>query len=108
MKRISAKEVLRKYIDEKSCVVVYPKTEWIEKEKDNEKLREKVEAVMHKLGFISENWFVLFQNDYFIFEFKDRVEAEKFFFSFDKYTHDPEEPFYIQLYIKGEFEGENT
>lgn len=105
MKRISAKEVLRKYIDEKSCVVVYPYTDWIEKEKDDEKLREKMEAVMRKLGFISENWSVLFQNDYFIFEFEDKAEAEKFFSSF-KEEH--EEPFYVQLYIKGEFEGENT
>jgi len=109
MKRISAKEVLKEYIDKKSCVVVYPKTDWMREERDEIKIGVKTNAMLDKLKLRREaDPFQLIDNDYFVFEFEDRVEAEKFFFSFDKFTFDLEEPFYVQLYIKGEFEGENT
>ena len=102
MKRISANEVLRKYIDEKSCVVVYPNIDWMEYEYDGKLVKKRLDLMQKKLGVNSGE---IVDNDYFVFEFETEKEARELFFS---YGEEYENPFYVQLYIKGECEGENT
>ena len=108
MKRTSARQLLDKYLENKMCVLVYPKTDWLEKEKDNNKARGKIKMMSKKLGGI--DWFEIIRHDYFIFEFKMKKQAEEFFLSFEHYdpSKENEDPFYVELYINGECENENT
>jgi len=104
MKRTSAKEVLKKYIDEKFCVVVYPNTDWLEYEYDSKLVRDRMGSMQKKLG-VNFGEIVHVDNNYFVFEFEIEEKAREFFFSFGE---EYEVPFFVQLYIKGELEGENT
>lgn len=104
MKRTSAKEVLKKFIGEKPCVVVFPNTDWMEHEYDSKLWKERMSLMQKKLG-VSSHDIVDVGNDYFVYEFKTEEKARKFFFSFGE---EYEVPFSVQLYIKEELMGENT
>lgn len=108
MKRISARQLLHQYLEGKDCVLVYPKTDWLEKEKNNHKARGRLKMMSRKLGGI--DWFEIIGHDYFVFEFETKKQAEEFFYSFGYYnpSKEYEEPFYVELYINGECENENT
>lgn len=104
MKRTSAGEIRKNFIGKKFCVVVYPNTDWMEYEYDSKLVRDRVGSMQKKLG-VNFGEIVHVDNNYFVFEFGTEEKAREFFFSFGK---EYEVPFFVQLYIKGRVEGENT